>query len=88
MKNLKVKSVDRVPYAEDEEPGMPAFRVRIDWKGQESVYEVAVEISGRDAEWTHEEGPDPKEQDFDAFLDEETAVFEAIYEHPGYQSEL
>jgi hypothetical protein len=71
-----------VAAADDEASGMPAFVVKGAWRGVPFEYEVAVELEGRDAEWEHRGGADPRDPDdadFDAFLDEEAAIYDAVW---------
>lgn len=85
MKNLVVTSVVPVRTEPDEEAGMPSFIVRGTWKGEAFKYEVAVELDGRDADWEHKGGVDPQGEADDGWLDEDIAVYEAIYASPGYK---
>ncbi len=55
---ITIQSVTRLPYAADEEPGMPSFNVT-GTIGQEFFHIItSVEIDGRDAEHDVKEGPE------------------------------
>ena len=81
-KLLTIASVKGVSPDEDDSGAMPAFVVKGAWRGVPFEYEVAVELDGREAEWDHKSGADPRDPDdadFDAFLDEEAAIYDAVW---------
>lgn len=94
MSNFTVIAITRIPYEADEEPGMPTFRLEGTWKGAPSVYNVSVELDGRDADWDHQSGADPSADAYadDApdeaegeWLDAEEALYEALYDSEAFK---
>lgn len=86
--NMKIQNVERVPMQEDEELGMPTFRVSGTWKGEKFVYDVSMELDGRDAEWEHKEGLNLENSLGDQWIDEQDAIFTAISESGLYKEAL
>lgn len=80
-----IATITRIPYGADEEPGMPTFRIEGAWKGVPSVYDVACELDGREADWQHVSGADPSGDNDDDFMEAEQAVYEAIWETEAFK---
>lgn len=52
MKLLTVQLWKLLPPAEDETPGMPCYRIAGTYAGLAFLGDIAIEIDGRDAEYT------------------------------------
>ncbi len=87
MPKAQIVSVKRKPGCEED--GFPAFLVEGAFDGKPFVYEVAVEIDGREADWSHVSGEDfesSEGSDSDVFIDFIADACEAIYKTPEYKA--
>lgn len=78
--NIVITNVARLPYAADEEPGMPSYEVDGTLDGTKFKVVTSLEIDGRDGEHEVKVGPQSLVNDRDV----NEAYFEALCENDEF----
>ncbi len=96
--SFTVDQIKQIPQGDDEEPGFPTFEVRGTLDGKGFVYNVSIELDGRDADMLPqddgydflaygEEDPDPVSGlSFDDRAEMQEMIFDKVYATEEFQA--
>jgi len=76
-----IESAVYKPLEQDEQPGMPTFRVKGVYDGAPFEGELSVEVDGRDIEWKGT--PDPDGPDWNSGMC--AAIIEELWSLPAWE---